>query len=322
MSSENLSSENLSSDKKSKCVGCGVETTNTLCERCFRIRNYNEYKKVDINYQEFLDNLNNIKKDDLVVLVVDLMNVPGSFNEINNRINNKAILALNKFDLMPTNNEERYIKYFDRYNLNIIDIFCVSSKNNYNIDSLYECIKDNVVNNVYFIGYTNSGKSSLINKLIYNYSNNDTVITTSYLANTTLDLIKINLNNFTLIDTPGIISDNGINNLSDNILKKLSKSKRIKPITYQVRGIQYIYIEDIVELIVSDNDITIYTPSNIDVNRYYKEKNIDVKNEYTFNIDKTSDIVIPNIGFIKVKSGQVSIKTNNYTEIYVREPLI
>ena len=86
MSSEDLSSENLSSDKKSKCVGCGVETTNTLCERCFRIRNYNEYKKVDINYQEFLDNLDNIKKDDLVVLVVDLMNVPGSFNEINNKI--------------------------------------------------------------------------------------------------------------------------------------------------------------------------------------------------------------------------------------------
>ena len=322
MSNEIFNNEVLSSGKKSKCVGCGVETTNTLCERCFRIRNYNDYKKVSVNYQEFLDNLDNIKKDDLVVLVVDLMNVPVSFNEIKNKIKNKVIIALNKFDLMPTDNEERYIKYFDRYKLNIIDIFCVSSKNNYNIDSLYECIKDNVVNNVYFIGYTNSGKSSLINKLIYNYSNNDTVITTSYLANTTLDLIKVNLNSFTLIDTPGIISDNGINNLSDNILKKLSKSKRIKPITYQVRGIQYIYIEDIIELIVSNNDITIYTPSNIDINRYYKEKKINVKNEYTINIDKSSDIVIPNIGFIKVKSGCVSIKTNNYIEVYVREPLI
>ncbi len=317
-----MNSKVLSSDKKNKCVGCGIETTNTLCERCFRIRNYNEYKKVDIDYQEFLNNLSSINKDDLVVLVVDLMNIPASFNDIKDKLNNKVILALNKFDLMPTNNEERYIKYFDRYNLNIIDTFCVSSKNNYNIDSLYECIKDNVINNVYFIGYTNSGKSSLINKLIYNYSNNDTVITTSYLANTTLDLIKISLDKFTIIDTPGIISDNGINSLSDNILKKLSKSKRIKPITYQIKGIQYIYIEDIIELIVSDNDITIYTPSNIDVNRYYKEKKINVNNTYKFNIDKTCDIVIPNIGFIKVKSGCVIINSNSYIDVYVREPLI
>ena len=88
-----------------KCVGCGVETTNKLCERCFRIRNYNEYKKVDINKEEFLNNLNSINKDDLIVLVVDLLNIPLNFNDIKDRLNNRVILVLNKFDLMPTNNE-------------------------------------------------------------------------------------------------------------------------------------------------------------------------------------------------------------------------
>ena len=131
-----------------KCVGCGVETTNKLCESCFRIRNYNEYKKLDINKEEFLNNLNSINKDDLIVLVVDLLNIPLNFNDIKDRLNNRVILVLNKFDLMPTNNEERYESYFDKYNLNIIDTFCISTKNNHNIDELYECINNNVINNV------------------------------------------------------------------------------------------------------------------------------------------------------------------------------
>lgn len=304
-----------------KCVGCGVLTSNNLCERCFRIRNYNEYKKVDVN-NNFLNNLDKISSDDLVVLVVDLLNIPKNFETIKNRIKNKVILALNKFDLMPTNNIDRYKSYFDKYNLNIIDTMCVSSKNNYNIDELYECIRNNVTNKVYFIGYTNSGKSSLINKLIYNYSSIDTSITTSYLANTTLDLIEIKLDTFTLVDTPGIVTDNNLNNLSDNILKKLSKSKIIKPISYQVKGMQYIFIEDIIKISVSDNDIIIYVPSNICVDRYYKDKCFTSIKSISFNINKTSDIVIPNIGFIKVKSSKINIELNSDIDIYVREPLI
>lgn len=312
----------MSSDNLSKCVGCGVTTTNKLCERCFRIRNYNEYKKVNINYEEFFNNLDKIKKDDLVVLVVDLLNIPINFDNIKDKISNKVILALNKFDLMPTNNEDRYKTYFDKYKLNIIDIFCISTKNNHNIDELYECIKNNIINNVYFIGYTNSGKSSLINKLIYNYSDNDTVITTSYLANTTLDLIKIKLDSLTLIDTPGIINNNSINDLNNSTLKKLSKSKRIKPISYQIKDTQYIFIEDIIKITVSNNDIIIYTPSNIEVNRYYKDSTFKYVKEISYNIDKTSDIVIPNIGFVKVKSGKVKIELSINLDLYLREPLI
>ena len=304
-----------------KCVGCGVLTSNKLCERCFRIRNYNEYKKVDVN-NNFLDNLDKIASDDLVVLVVELLNIPNNFDSIKNKIKNKVILALNKFDLMPTNNIDRYKIYFDKYNLNIVDIMCVSSKNNYNIDELYECIRNNITNKVYFVGYTNSGKSSLINKIIYNYSNINTSITTSYLANTTLDLIEIKLDTFTLVDTPGIVTDNNLNNLSDSILKKLSKSKRIKPISYQVKGMQYIFIEDIIKMSVSDNDIIVYVPSNIGVNRYYKDKCFNSIKSISYDLNKTSDIVLPNIGFIKVKSGKISIELSNDIDIYVREPLI
>lgn len=305
-----------------KCVGCGVDTKNTLCERCFRIRNYNEYKKIEVDDKKFLNNLDKIHDDDLVVLVVDLLNIPENLDAIKNKINNKVILVINKFDLSPTNNEERYKKYFDRYDLNVIDTICISTKNNYNLDYLYDLIKKSSSNKVYFIGYTNSGKSSLINKLIYNYSSNDTVITTSYLANTTLDLISIKLDDFTLIDTPGIVVHNSINKINDNILKKLSKSKRIKPISYQVKNSQYIFIEDLVKITLSNNDIIIYVPSNIEVNRFYKDKYFNGVKKIDYNITSTTDIVIPNIGFIKVKSGLVKIEVNSDIDIFTREPLI
>ena len=305
-----------------KCIGCGVSTENNLCERCFRIRNYNEYKKIDVDGKVFLDNLNKINKDDLVVLVIDLLNIPENLDIIKNKINNKTILVINKFDLSPTDNVERYKKYFDKYKINVIDTVCISTKNNYNLDYLYELIKKNVNDKVYFIGYTNSGKSSLINKLIYNYSNDNTVITTSYLANTTLDIIEIKLDDFILVDTPGIIVDNNINNLDDSILKKLSKGKRIKPISYQVKGKQYIYIEDLVKISLENNDIIIYVPSNIEVERYYKEKEFNKCKSIDYNIVDTIDIVIPNIGFIKVKSGLVNIAISKDIEIYTRKPLI
>ena len=305
-----------------KCVGCGVSTENNLCERCFRIRNYNEYKKIEVDDKKFLNNLDKIHDDDLVVLVVDLLNIPENLDAIKNKINNKVVLVINKFDLSPTNNEERYKKYFDRYDLNVIDTICISTKNNYNLDYLYDLIKKSSSNKVYFIGYTNSGKSSLINKLIYNYSSNDTVITTSYLANTTLDLINIKLDDFTLIDTPGIVVHNSINKINDNILKKLSKSKRIKPISYQVKNSQYIFIEDLVKITLSNNDIIIYVPSNIEVNRFYKDKYFNGVKKIDYNITSTTDIVIPNIGFIKVKSGLVKIEVNSDIDIFTREPLI
>jgi ribosome biogenesis GTPase A len=63
----------------------------------------------------------------------------------------------------------------------------------------------------------------MINKIIYNYSSNETKITTSLLPNTTVDLIKVKINDsLTLIDTPGILDDgNIINYLDKKEIKKL-----------------------------------------------------------------------------------------------------
>ena len=49
-------------------------------------------------------------------------------------------------------------------------------------------------NYVYVIGSTSTGKSTLINKFIYNYGSRDNKITTSPNPSTTLDLIESKIN--------------------------------------------------------------------------------------------------------------------------------
>jgi hypothetical protein len=83
-----------------KCLGCGsvlqhididgdgyIDKKNysksEICERCFRIRNYGEYKQVAKTNKEFINILKDINKtDDLVVLVLDVLNLPKNLDLI------------------------------------------------------------------------------------------------------------------------------------------------------------------------------------------------------------------------------------------------
>ena len=73
-----------------KCIGCGATLQDKyteqvgytksldikLCERCFRINNYNDYKLINKDSSSFIDILKNINKtNDLVILVIDLFNI-------------------------------------------------------------------------------------------------------------------------------------------------------------------------------------------------------------------------------------------------------
>lgn len=306
-----------------KCIGCGIKTETELCERCFRIKNYNDFKPVTVDNLNFIEIIDKIEKEALTVLVIDLLNIPKNFDIIKKHLKSKFILVLTKFDLMPTNNITRYIEYFKKFNLNPLDTIVVSSLNNYNLDYLYENIVKYQYHNVYFVGYTNAGKSSLINKLIYNYSNQESKITTSYMPNTTLDTIEIKLNDFILIDTPGILNKGDITNyLSSKDIKKIASKKKIKPLSFQIKSLQTINIDNFLTITLNNNDIVIYMPNLLNITRIYKES-LSTLPSRIINIEKTSDIVIPGLGFIKVmKPGQVKINVQDDIDVFVRDSII
>ena len=87
-------------------------------------------------------------------------------------------------------------------------------KKNYGFDELMEKISlHKNSNNVFVVGYTNAGKSTMINKIIHNYTNRDSHITTSILPSTTLNTLEIKINDdLNIVDTPGLIDNNNLIN--------------------------------------------------------------------------------------------------------------
>ena len=328
----------------SKCIGCGVKLQNinketlgytinldnNLCERCFRIRNYNDYKFVIKDNNDYINILKDINNtNDLVVLVVDLFNISEYLEDITKYINNNILLVLTKRDILPKScYDEKFKDYFKNYNLNIIDSVVISSNKNYNLDILYNKINEyKTSDKVYVVGFTNSGKSTLINKIIYNYSNNDTIITTSNLPSTTIDSITVKVNDeLTLIDTPGLL-DNGdiINFIDGNTLKKIIPNKELKPITYQVKDKQTIIIEDLLRIdLFEKNSMTIFMANDLNIKRLFKDTDeLKELKRYELNLEEDSDVVIQGLGFIKfTHKSKIILYAKESVWVYVRKNLI
>lgn len=322
-----------------RCSGCGIilqegkpqkegyteDINKELCTRCFKLKNYGEYKQVSLTNQDYTDILNSIPKDALVVYLTSLLNI--NLNYINNF--NNVILVLTKKDLLPKSVQDyKLINYIKNITNNYLDIEIISTIKNYNLDNLLNKIKKYNKNNnkVYFVGMTNSGKSTLINKIIKNYTDKQLEVTTSLYPSTTLDKVEIELEDFTIIDTPGLLNEGSIlNSLSLKEIKKITPKKEIKPRSYQLKGNGSLVIEDYIRLdYFSDNNITIYLANNLNITKM-TQNNPKLK-EYpkiTFNLEKDKDIVIEDLCFIKLtKKGKIDIYTKYDINIYERNNLI
>ncbi len=318
-----------------KCIGCGIslQTSNKqlpgftqniegkYCERCFRIKNYNEYQKVDKTIGDFYSIIDKINAtDDLVLLVVDIMSMGNELKKLMSKLKNKPLIVISKRDIFSYKIKDQ--KLLDLVSIPCLDKIVISANKNYNIDLLLEKInfyKNS--KNVYLVGLTNSGKSTLVNKMIYNYTDLESNITTSMLPSTTLDTIEIQINdNLNLIDTPGIIDMGNISNYLDNsTLKRLFIKREIKPITYQIKCKQYFFIDNFFKIeCLEPCDMTFYISNQLKINRLYKDIPVDfTKTELMTTAN--CDIVINGLGFIAInKDVKINIYTYDDIEIYIR----
>ena len=96
---------------------------------------------------------------------------------------------------------------------------------------------------VYVVGCTNVGKSTFINRIIKEVTGEGDVITTSHFPGTTLDIIKIPLDDGkALIDTPGIINHHQMAHFVDKRdLKFITPKKEIKPKIFQLNEGQTLF---------------------------------------------------------------------------------
>ncbi len=286
------------------CAGCGVgiqiedpkkpgfvpsgalAKEKIICQRCFRIKHYNEVAQVSMDDNDFIQILNEIGSTKaLVVKVVDIFDFNGSWLKGLHRFvgANPILLVGNKLDLLPkainTNRLVNWMKYeAKQLGLKPVDVVLCSAQKGTGIERLVEAMSTyRKRQDVYIVGATNVGKSSLINRLLKEYGEGDTELTTSRFPGTTLDMIEIPIDEKTsMFDTPGIINrDQIVHMVSPEDLKLISPEKAINPIVFQLNDNQTLFLGAMarIDFVRGDKQsFVVYASNRIHIHRTKLEK--------------------------------------------------
>lgn len=251
-----------------KCMGCGIQvqsnypdqagyipetkinqTEQLLCQRCYRIRHYNEVIHVEQQAADFESVFAEIAHTQcLVVQMIDLFDFNGSIIAgIHRHIgHNPLYLLANKIDLFPKSTKPSKLRTWlkksaKEYGLNPIQIHLISAAKGWYIDDAWaEINKLRQGQDVYVIGMANVGKSTLINHLL----DPKQKVTTSRYPGTTLSTIRIPLDDGrAIIDTPGLLRRDRLSEwLTPKELKVVLPNKPVKPKIYQLREQQTLFL--------------------------------------------------------------------------------
>lgn len=327
-----------------KCTGCGsiLQTTNPkekgyikeekldnslYCERCFKIIHYNEKIVTELdNVNEYIIKEVN-KKAKYVYFLIDFLNINQETISTFKRINVPKTLIISKLDIIPKSIKDSKIINFIRevYEVNEEIIF-QSTKKNINTKKITTYLESNKINEAYILGYTNAGKSTLLNKLSEINDIKDKQITTSLIPNTTVDFIKIKLtDNLSIIDSPGFTLNKTLYKTTEfDLIKRITPKSFLKPTTYQLKDIASIIIEDKIKIKASiPNNFTFYISNDINIERVF-EKNKDLENykPLILEIPENSDLVIKSLGFINIKKAcTLTVYSDNKELFEVRKSI-
>jgi len=360
------------------CIGCGVQIQTedkekvgytpasslnkseddvVHCQRCFRLKNYNEIIDTELTSDDFLKILQGIADQDaLVVNIIDVFDVTGTIVKglMRHIGGNDLIVAANKIDLLPRSVNPAKIKHWLNkevrdMGMTPIDIEVISSEKGHGIDCLMEMVnKHRRGRDVYVVGCTNTGKSTFINRLIRQYAGVDqTLITTSHFPGTTLDIIEIPLDGkSSIFDTPGIINAHQlVHYIEKSDFKAITPKKEIKPGVYQLNAEQTLFIGGLARMDFVRGDRTGFVThfsSSLKIHRTKLEKAqglwenhagdllVPVIKEgdvlrpfkrHVFNIkEEKVDVVISGLGFVTVpgKKQEIHVHAPEGVGVFIR----
>ncbi|MFB9860700.1 ribosome biogenesis GTPase YqeH [Salinicoccus siamensis] len=356
-----------------KCIGCGaelqsddekqpgyipasgLEKEDPICKRCYRLKHYNEVMDVDVDSGDFMTMLNALyETDGLIVKVVDVFDFNGSIIPSFNRIvgDKKVVAVINKIDLLPKSvNRSRLVHraklMLSEAGIKAVDTVVVSAMKNEGIDKLIERLsKLSEGKDIYVVGTTNVGKSTLINRLIENTSGDKEVITTSRFPGTTLDLIDIPLDgNAFIYDTPGVMLNSQMAHyVSSDSLKHITPTKEIKSKGFQLDSGQSLFIGNLARIdhnygernsfnVFAHHALTIHRTKTDNADEFYsKHYNTllappeigtpyltESYESHEFDIEEDSDIEISGLSFIRVGGGSiVEVRVPEGVEVTLR----
>lgn len=244
------------------------------------------------------------KNGKYVVFLVDFINVFDEVINIFKSIRVPKTLVISKSDIIPKNVSFDQIRNYLKVIYKVRDDIVFTS-NKSNLNTLLK--KLHGLDEVYVLGLTNAGKSTLLNSIITGSGSRTKKLTTSYKENTTQDFVRIKLGEMTLIDSPGFVTPNFELDKFTNI------SSEIKPITYQNKVACTYRLGNLFSVVIDGiANVVFYFSKEIDISRLYNKKIIGT----TFKVKGNCDIVICGLGFIKV-TDDVSITMRSDMMKYV-----
>ncbi len=249
------------------CKGCGVLLQNeepeelgyvpsldaVFCERCYKLRHYGQVTigmQQGIESNETYEKINNI--DGVVFWIVDMFYFEASLiTRLNQKIPNKdIIMVLTKRDVLPKTLSDAKVLEFVQHrleeeNIEVKDIVICGglyenkSKKNPVLSDMGQLSLRRVQEaidtyrkgkDIIFMGVANAGKSTLLNHLIPEAS-----LTISRHPGTTLDLVPMPQEGYTIYDTPGIENPHSmLTLLQPKDLKTVIPVKPVRPFVSQI----------------------------------------------------------------------------------------
>lgn len=257
--------------EKLYCYGCGVELQTTdendagyvppqlvgrssiLCQRCHTLKHHCPQTSIHAFHNEYASVISSMKQNSMVVVMVDAFHLRTTLiKSLFDAIRLYPIVVLiNKVDVFPNSkNVSNLVDYvrdtLSKWKVNVIDIVPMSVKNGKDPLKVFNTILDQRSGrNIYIMGAANVGKSSFINAILRQFSNDTThQISTSPYPGTTLTFIEIPLDDDTfLYDTPGVMPEGSfVNVIECKFMKYLLPKKELKPMNFAFNSNQSLHI--------------------------------------------------------------------------------
>ncbi|KAI8916186.1 hypothetical protein EDD86DRAFT_197887 [Gorgonomyces haynaldii] len=218
-----------------------------LCQRCHLIKRMNLDMGASIASVKEFESIR-IRDIGLIVLIMDCTDIYFSLpSDLFDYVGNKRMLiCLNKSDLLPhgfkMNAVMDWIKRQPRFQ-NVLDIIPISAKSGSGLDELASALvmHKQAGEDIYLVGKTSVGKSTLVNRLRKDSGITVNEITTSSFPGTTSALIPTPLPSLTAIgtedvlyDTPGIHNEHHLLNLMQKHETKYLIPKILKQHTLEL----------------------------------------------------------------------------------------